>query len=185
MKYIFRGKVIGSDQWVYGNLLQRVDSIGPLSLIEVQDKETLEIETFHVYPESVGMWTGRTDKKGIEIYDGDVLGQDCSMVDDYSGKHSIEVQRLIVRWDGERLQWTVFCPDAVLQNNWGYIPRNTYVLNPAVKDSVTNTMNNQLDPNAATQQAEGQETTNDQVQATEQEAQEKAMESEEEGTTEG
>lgn len=35
------------------------------------------------------------------------------------------------------------------------------------------------DPNAATQQAAGQETTNDQVQATEQEAQEKALESEE------
>jgi hypothetical protein len=36
-----------------------------------------------------------------------------------------------------------------------------------------------LDPNAATQAAEGQPVTNDAVQATEQEAQEKAMESEE------
>lgn len=54
---------------------------------------------------------------------------------------------------------------------------NGFFVKPAVKDSVTNSMNN-FDPNEK-QAAEGQEVSNEQLQATEQEAQEKAMESEE------
>lgn len=43
---------------------------------------------------------------------------------------------------------------------------------------------NNFDPNEQKQQSEGQEAANDQVQATEQEAQEKALDAEE-GSTEG
>ena len=56
-------------------------------------------------------------------------------------------------------------------------------LNPLADSPALNTMNN-FDPNEQKQQ-EAAEATNDQVAAAEQEAQEKAMESAEEGTTEG
>ncbi len=68
--------------------------------------------------------------------------------------------------------------------SWEKCQGRALIVNPLADSPALNTMNN-FDPNAATQQAEGQEATNDQVQATEQEAQEKALESAEEGTTEG
>lgn len=70
--------------------------------------------------------TGHFDKDGNEIFDGDTLFQDCKMIDDYTGKSSIERQRLIVQFDTKNNRWGVYCPDAMLKDNWGFIPEYAY-----------------------------------------------------------
>lgn len=68
----FRGKRIDNGEWVVGNYLQRHDSFGALALIEVQDEEDYEINTYQVYPESVGQFTGFTDTNGRLVFEGDI-----------------------------------------------------------------------------------------------------------------
>jgi hypothetical protein len=70
-QYIFRG-LTEDNKWVYGSLIQRVDGIGKLSLIEVQDKDG-EITVHQVKPETVGQFTGWTDKHSNNIFAGDTL----------------------------------------------------------------------------------------------------------------
>lgn len=68
--------------------------------------------------------------------------------------------------------------------SWARCQGRAIIVKPAVKDSVTHTMNN-LDPNTQAAPANQEAIAEQAVQATEQEAQEQAMESEEEGNTEG
>lgn len=198
MQYKFRGKVIGSDQWVYGSLLQRIDSLGPLSLIEVQDKEPpFEIKTFHVLPESVGMWTGLKDIEGNNIYQGDIV------LTKKFWKYPYSIRKRWKRFYGLVLfevnqttgdaEWRVFVEDTEDYDHEFFGPFNDckvisnildapHLLNPGSGQSAINNMFDPNTPQAANEEvkAEGQD-----LQATEQDAQEKAMESEEEGGTEG
>lgn len=208
MTYIFRGKVIGSDQWVYGNLLQRVDSLGPLSLIEVQDKETFEIETFHVYPESVGMWTGLKDKAGKEIYQGDVYLAERGHMRSrgYKRKGYPETIKVtcIVEWSVYDAGWNgrevspiiehiefdknatyhyIFTSLSGSQNghaDWVEIIGNIHEHPHLLNPAQGAVINtmNNIDPNE-------KQATEEQVAAVEQEAQEQAMESAEGGGSEG
>jgi len=175
-EYKFRGKRVNNNKWVYGNLLQRHDSFGALSLIEVQDKETFEIEVHQVYPESVGVYFGWVDSTGTEIFTGDQL--EIFWTSDESTCETISYSQ----------EYGYFMygnnPICELAEKLieSYVIGNIYDLNPPQGNAALNTMIQ--DPNAKAAEATTEQAT-EQESAGQQAAQEATQESAEEGTTEG
>lgn len=68
---------------------------------------------------------------GKFLKDGDVVAQECNMINDYTGKTSIELNRLLIQYNKRNGKWDVKCIDACVghkNNFWGYIPRFTMLV---------------------------------------------------------
>lgn len=77
----FRGRSIADDTWVYGDLMQTTDNQAAIWPIE----SNVYTGMVTVYPETVGQYTNIRDRKGNEIYEGDIVRQDweAAISDDY------------------------------------------------------------------------------------------------------
>lgn len=73
---------------------------------------------------------------GQELHDGDIVAQHCQMIDDYTGKTSVQLNRLLICWNGK--SWDVKCIDAMVgyrNNFWGRIPHIDELVGNAIDNA--------------------------------------------------
>ena len=64
---LFRGKIQGLTDWSYGYYAKSGEN--HFILLDTDSEDNYSI----VNPETVGEWTGMTDKNGVKIFEGDIV----------------------------------------------------------------------------------------------------------------
>lgn len=70
----FRGKSLGNHEWVYGDLTQQPTSPPRIRTLEKVDENGIASAAYaEVDPDTVGQYIGQRDKRGRQVYEGDII----------------------------------------------------------------------------------------------------------------
>lgn len=100
---LYRGKRADNGEWVQGWLKPYqnggYDDIKEYPRLCIQNGY-LSKDIYEVIPETVGQWTGLTDKNGIKIFDGDIV--------QYQPEYSTEPISSVVEYCVEKYNYPAF-----------------------------------------------------------------------------